>query len=138
LLSKTLQFIGGAIFIFMQFQACQSNPSARSEKDISNVKDSTIYIVDRTGKQWDITHAVKHYNFSKNNFNYGLGPNAIKPINYPDMLESGDPGYPESHSSQTVIGVNINGEARAYPIDVLSSHEVVNDTLKGFYTAVAY
>ncbi len=30
-----------------------------------------------------------------------------------------------------VIGVRINGEARAYPIKILNLHEAVNDTLSG-------
>lgn len=31
----------------------------------------------------------------------------------------------------TVIGVVVNGEARAYPINILNWHEAVNDTLAG-------
>ena len=30
-----------------------------------------------------------------------------------------------------VIGVNINGESRAYPIPYLSAHEIVNDVVGG-------
>jgi hypothetical protein len=30
-----------------------------------------------------------------------------------------------------VIGVNLKGEARAYPIKILNWHEVVNDSIKG-------
>jgi len=134
-LSKRLLLILETFLLVLLYSYnCKDNPS-RSK---NNQKDTTIYITDRTGKKWDITHAVKEYNFKKDNFNYGLGPNAIQPINYPDMLIPDDPQYPDSNSRQRVIGININGEIRAYPVDVLSSHEVVNDTLKGFYTAVAY
>ncbi len=37
-----------------------------------------------------------------------------------------------------VIGVAINGQARAYPVRVLTWHEVVNDTLGGVPIAVTY
>ncbi len=37
-----------------------------------------------------------------------------------------------------VIGVSINGQARAYPISILNWHEVVNDTLGGVPIAVTY
>ena len=33
--------------------------------------------------------------------------------------------------SERVIGVSINGEHRAYPITLLSRHEIVNDTVGG-------
>ncbi len=41
-------------------------------------------------------------------------------------------------SSDRVIGVEINGEERAYPLRVLNCHEIVNDTLGGVHIAVTY
>lgn len=41
-------------------------------------------------------------------------------------------------SSDLVIGVEINGENRAYPLRVLAWHEIVNDTLGGIPIAVTY
>ena len=40
--------------------------------------------------------------------------------------------------SELVIGVSINGDARAYPIDVLSNHEIVNDVVGGEPIAVTW
>lgn len=37
-----------------------------------------------------------------------------------------------------VIGVEINGEARAYPLSVMYVHEIINDTLGGVPIAVTY
>ena len=37
-----------------------------------------------------------------------------------------------------VLGVEINGESRAYPIPYLSSHEIVNDTVGGRHIAVTW
>ena len=37
-----------------------------------------------------------------------------------------------------VIGVYINGDARAYPIKTLSRHEIVNDVVGGEYIAVTW
>jgi hypothetical protein len=37
-----------------------------------------------------------------------------------------------------VIGVELNGEARAYPLSVMTVHEIVNDTLGGVPIAVTY
>lgn len=41
-------------------------------------------------------------------------------------------------SRDRVIGVVINGEARAYPLNILFVHEIVNDTLGGVPIAVTY
>ena len=40
--------------------------------------------------------------------------------------------------SDTVIGLEINGEVKAYPIFILVWHEIVNDTVGGTPVAVTY
>jgi hypothetical protein len=97
-----------------------------------------IFITDQTGKRWEITHAVHVYNMQPENFRYGLGPYAITPINDPEMISPGEPGYPDDTSSIQVIGTNVNGDARAYSTSVLSSHEVVNDIVGGEPVSVIY
>jgi hypothetical protein len=37
-----------------------------------------------------------------------------------------------------VIGITINGESRAYPINILNWHEIVNDQIKGVPVSVTY
>ncbi len=37
-----------------------------------------------------------------------------------------------------VVGIEINGEARAYPIPILNWHEIVNDTVDGKRIAITY
>ncbi len=41
-------------------------------------------------------------------------------------------------ADEVVIGVVINGEARAYPLPILSSHEIVNDVIGGQPIAVTW
>ncbi len=40
--------------------------------------------------------------------------------------------------SDSVVGVAINGEARAYPVPILSDREIVNDTVGGVPIAVTW
>jgi len=40
--------------------------------------------------------------------------------------------------SDSVVGVVINGEARAYPVPILSDREIVNDTVGGVPIAVTW
>lgn len=47
-------------------------------------------------------------------------------------------GNKEWRDQDEVIGVYINGEARAYPIRLLSLHEIVNDTVGGLPIAVTW
>ena len=39
---------------------------------------------------------------------------------------------------ERVLGVSINGESRAYPLNLLSRHEIVNDTVGGKAIAVTW
>ncbi len=50
------------------------------------------------------------------------------PADHADFLDDGD----------IVLGVEVNGEARAYPIKILNWHEVVNDTVNGAPIAATF
>jgi len=73
-------------------------------------------------------------------FQYGIGKDTIPSIDAPEFVAASDPRLaargvtPESR----VLGVVVDGTARAYPIDVLDLHEVVNDTVGGKPFAVLW
>lgn len=81
---------------------------------------------------------------NKDDFKIGLGPYAITPINSPEMIWPGESGYPADTDTNSIIGVSINGEERAYPLAALASmkdftlHEVINDTVGGVQVAILY
>ena len=100
-----------------------------------------VFIMDQTGRLWDVTHARDIYDMNPAYFNYGLGIGAIPSVDDPTVLEERDPGYPSSDSQIQVFGVNHNGEQRAYSVSALTRHEVFNDVYPGEsnqYLAVAY
>ena len=97
-----------------------------------------VYLIDRQGQRWDITHAVEKYGFRAENFQYGLGKNAIPSIDYPDMYLPGEPGYPLPDDRATVVAARIRSEARAYPLFIMKFHEIVNESFAGELVAVAY
>jgi len=113
-----------------------SNSSPTKIKD--SYSEDKIYIVDRTGKKWDITHAVKEYGMDRDKFNYGLGPNAIPPILNPQFLAPGDDGYPPSSQTFRVVGTTVSGESRAYRVSDLSCREVVDDQFGATPVVVTY
>lgn len=101
-------------------------------------KEQKVFLVDQTGKEWDITHAVNAYGFDPDRFMFGLGPDAIRPILKPEMICPGQEGYPEDNAGFTVLGTSLNGFARAYNLVVMSKHEVVDEVFGDAHVAVAY
>ena len=103
--------------------------------------ENTAIIVDQAGREWDVTYARDVYDMNPEYYNFGLGVGEIPSVDDPEILEEGDPGYPEATNLRGVVGVNHNGERRAYSVVDLTRHEVFNDKYPGEseqYVAVAY
>jgi len=115
------------------------NGDGDSDGDSTGSGDpESIIIVDRTGKKWNITHAVNVYGFDPEGFQFGLGPFAIPPILDPQMFSEGDAGYPEDTDGTIIVGTSINGEARAYPLNILARHEIADENFDSIFVAVGY
>jgi len=132
-MKKNITF--GLIISFLLIQ-CSLDPNNQTAEVIK--EGDQILIKDNTGKKWDVTHAVNNYRFKAADFQFGLGPFAIQPIIEPEMLTIGDLHYPDQNDSRIVIGTSIHGEARAYPLEVLSRHEIVDEKFDSTYVAVGY
>ncbi|CAB5094065.1 FIG01073555: hypothetical protein [Olavius algarvensis associated proteobacterium Delta 3] len=66
----------------------------------------------------------------------GPPKDGIPAILDPRIVDLGDAGF--MYPDDPVIGVVINGQARAYPVKILNWHEVVNDTIEGVPIAVTF
>ena len=66
-----------------------------------------------------------------------LPRDAIPAILEPRFL-SGEAAEAQMDPSERVLGVSIAGDSRAYPVNVLSAVEIVNDTVGGIPLAVTY
>jgi hypothetical protein len=66
-----------------------------------------------------------------------LPPDAIPAILDP-ILVSAELAARELNSDERIIGLIINGDARAYPVSVLSAHEIVNDVVGGEPVAITW
>jgi len=66
-----------------------------------------------------------------------LPRDAIAAIDNPRFIsaEEADESYDDN---ELILGVEFNGEARAYSVPLLSSHEIVNDTVGGVKIAVTW
>lgn len=132
-----LLYMTFAILLALTFIACDSGFNNKDSTSIERKNGKTV-LIDQTGKRWDITHAVQKYQMNPDNFEFGLGPQAIQPILNPKFLNPGDPGYPESNEDFLVIGTTLSNDTRAYPISVLTQHEIIDEEFGNTQVAVAY
>lgn len=66
----------------------------------------------------------------------GPGKDGIPAIDAPTFIPAGDED--SLAANEPVISIAINGEARAWPLRILTWHEIVNDNLGGVPIAVTY
>ena len=64
-----------------------------------------------------------------------LWPDAIRAVDHPTFVASDRAGI---RSDVSVMGIELGGEAHAYPIAVMSRIEIVNDRLGGSNIAVTW
>ena len=68
----------------------------------------------------------------------GPPPDGITSIDNPKFVNVQDAGNNFMSDSDLVLGININGDIRAYPLLILVWHEIVNDKVGGIPVAVTY
>ncbi len=66
-----------------------------------------------------------------------LGKDGIPAILDPQFLGPKDAAA-QMKANERVIGLSIDGDHRAYPLNLLSRHEIVNDTVGGVPVAVTW
>ncbi len=66
----------------------------------------------------------------------GPPKDGIPALNMPAVIKAADAGYLDE--TDRVLGINIRGRARAYPIRILNHHEIVNDVVGGEMIAVTW
>ena len=59
----------------------------------------------------------------------GVGPFDIPALDEPEYSAAAEADYLDDNDR--VVGVRVNGDARAFPLRILNVHEVVNDTIGG-------
>ena len=67
-----------------------------------------------------------------------LPPDAIPAIDNPTFFETTEEADSVYGDDEYILGVEIDGDARAYSVPLLSSHEIVNDTVGGRPIAVTW
>lgn len=66
----------------------------------------------------------------------GVRKDGIPSLDAPDLIRADEADYLQS--DDLVFGVEINGDARAYPLRIMGWHEMFNDVIGGVPVALAY
>lgn len=66
----------------------------------------------------------------------GVGVDGIPPLENAPMIPGREADY--LLDDEPVFGLEINGEARAYPLRIIDNHEMANDTIGGVPVSIAY
>ena len=66
-----------------------------------------------------------------------LGKDGIPAILNPELIPA-EQATVQMEPEERVLGVSIDGDHRAYPLNLLSRHEIVNDTVGGVPVAVTW
>jgi len=66
-----------------------------------------------------------------------LAPDAIRAIDAPTFLR-GKAAARQMVEDESVLGVHLGGQTRAYPLGFLTAHEIVNDHFGGIPVAVTW
>jgi len=66
----------------------------------------------------------------------GVKKDGIPALDNPKMIKAGEADYLDNQD--LVFGVRINGDARAYPLRIMDSHEMLNDVVGGQPVSLAY
>ncbi len=66
----------------------------------------------------------------------GPGRDGIPSLEYPTAISAGDASY--IRPQDRVLGLEVNGVRRAYPIRILNYHEIVNDIIGGKAVAITF
>ncbi len=112
------------LFLFVLFTFATAVLVSQSSGTAAVREGEKVYIVDQTGERWDITQAVS-IGFDARYFEFGIGRNAFNPLDGSNWKSTPEDKY----NQMRVIGVTGNGEAHAYSVAKLWSHETANTYL---------
>jgi hypothetical protein len=68
---------------------------------------------------------------------YNVPKDSIPAITNP-LFSTAEEAQEEMNPEEQVLGIHLKGESRAYPVAILSAHEIVNDTVGGIPLAVTW
>jgi hypothetical protein len=113
----------------------QAHPEIRPFEGFDAFKADTMAVIDpsfRLFLQPGVAHEIRLEEIVWG----GVKKDGIPALTGPKLIAPADATY--LTDDELVFGVEINGDARAYPLRILDWHEMLNDTVGGVPVALAY
>lgn len=93
----------------------------------------SIFILGKQALSWDYS---KHSIPLEEIYSGGPPKDGIPALTEPEFITAEEAGY--LNPEDRVLGIYLQGEAKAYPMRILNWHEIVNDTVGGKAVVVSY
>ena len=117
-------------------RAVTQQPTETASPDIAEPEPNPTPVPDPTGAPTDAAPQINPRVEVPDVFvNWLLPWDGIRPVYNPEFVGAAEAPLQED---ELIIGVSLNGEAKAYPITVLRFREMVNDELAGIPTLVTW
>lgn len=113
----------GLIALVVAFFALNRQPSLRTPETVPDVDPSSVYDPYRAGEQLP------------SGYRQLLPRDAIRPVYQAVFVRASEAGWDDE---DLVIGLEINDEAKAYPVGFLNRREMVIDSVAGIPVLVTW
>ncbi len=117
----------------------ESNPSIKPHASFADLKMQVLQRIDRNflrffADEWVAPEKMK-IRLEEVTWG-GVRVDGIPSLDNPELIAAADAGY--MIDDDLVFGVEINGDARAYPLRIMGWHEMFNEVIGGVPVALAY
>lgn len=117
----------------------EANPAIKPHSSFSDLKLQVLRRIDPNflrffGREWTDPAKMK-IRLEEATWG-GVSVDGIPSLDNPDLIAAGDADY--MLDDDLVFGVEINGDARAYPLRIMGWHEMFNEVIGGVPVALAY
>ena len=113
----------------------QQNPKVEPHESILELKSLAFYAIDPNFKRF--FSPDKEFDIRPEEIVWGgVRVDGIPALDNPKHITATDATY--LHDDDEVFGVEINGDARAYPLRIMGWHEMFNDVIGGVPVSLAY
>ena len=126
-----------AVLVIMYAAAVMTVPHQTAIDSIENTSvESSMTSQEQSLSQIQITDGTKHIVPLDRIKSGGPPKDGIPSIDEPNFVTASESNFVSDND--IVIGLQINGETKAYPLFILVWHEIVNDVVGGVPVAVTY
>jgi Protein of unknown function (DUF3179) len=119
-------------------------PEAEKRQFPNALENGKIFTKEGVKYMYGGEDSTEHFNISNSilkdeNFHFGIGRERFHALITPEFitLEEADADTNVADSTRFLV-LNINGDVRAYSVDLLTHHEIVNDVVDGQPVMAAY